>query len=74
MAVRAKFKCLSVQAFMNGLRNYDFGAVTDNTIPENQRFHKYTPAGSLKLTVDNPDVSFTPGAEYYIDITPASEQ
>jgi len=72
MAVRAKFRCQSVQSFGTALpANIAFSAVADASTPENERFTRYTPSGQLTLTVDNPAVVFTPGADYYLDITPA---
>jgi hypothetical protein len=50
---------------------YEFTAVHDNDTPENERYSKYTPVGSLKFTVTNPAVSFEPGKQYYLDFTPA---
>jgi hypothetical protein len=45
----------------------------DESIPEDQRYAKATPSGTLTITVDNPAVVFEPGASYYLDITPADE-
>lgn len=74
-ATRAKFLCRSEArvSFGNGdpQREYEFTAVYDDGIPEHERYAKYTPTGSMKLTVTNDAVSFKPGAYYYLDITPA---
>jgi len=71
---RAKFVCTGYDqnTDTSGPRAYHFDAVTDDSTPENERYHRYTPAGSLRLAVDNPAVEFTPGTSYYLDITPAS--
>lgn len=42
----------------------------DDGTPENHRFAKSTPTGTLKITVDNPDVTFEPSRLYYLDFTP----
>lgn len=76
MAVRAKFRVSSVTMFgtsREAQRLYTFHAVHDNSTPENERFTRYTPSGELKMTVDNPDVEFVPGQEFYLDFTPVSE-
>lgn len=66
MSVRAKFRC-------NG--NKDgvvlLLAVTKGS-EENKTFWKYTPAGSISLSITNPDAvsQFEAGKEYYVDFTP----
>jgi len=73
MTTRAKFRCDSVTSFTDASRRtYTFSAVYDASTPENARFTKYTPWGELKMTVDNPEVEFTPGQEYYVDFTSAA--
>jgi hypothetical protein len=71
---RAKFRCVSVETFHandpDGQRNYRFSAEYDTTIPEDQRYAKYTPIGNVSITVTNPNVSFEPGKSYYLDFTP----
>lgn len=77
MPIRAKFRCMSETRKKWGpedshvTRSYEFMAVYDETLPEDQRFAKATPSGSLTITVDNPAVSFEPGKSYYLDFTPA---
>lgn len=77
MTTRAKFRCVteSRSAFVveGDVRTYEFSAQYDQTIPEDQRYAKYTPSGSMKITVDNPNVQFKLGAQYYLDITEAEE-
>ena len=51
-------------------RTYRFQAAYDATVPEDQRYAKYTPSGDLRIQVDNPNVTFVPGKQYYIDFTP----
>jgi hypothetical protein len=73
MNVRAKFRCTSVTSYEGGSshRRYTFCAVGADHVPENQRFHKATPSGTLEIYVDNPAVSFEPGKSYYLDFSPA---
>lgn len=56
MKVRAKFKVTKVsQVDWNpAIRVIELSAVSADGIPEHERFHKYTPAGSMSLTIDNP--------------------
>jgi hypothetical protein len=74
--VRAKFRCMSENTkkwSTNGdaSRSYDFQAMYDPDVPEDQRYAKATPTGNLTIAIDNPAVTFEPGKAYYLDITPA---
>lgn len=71
MAVRAKFRVSSVTDF-GFTKQVKLVAVSDDGIPENQRYHKATPSGTLEMTIDNPPASdqFAPGREFYVDFTP----
>lgn len=77
MAVRAKFRCTAEKHVKwgagdsNVTRSYDFQAMYDPAAPEDQRYAKSTPSGTLSITVDNPAVSFEPGKSYYLDFTDA---
>lgn len=72
---RAKFRCSAVE--FQGIpgpdvpRIYTFAAVYDTSTEENKRFTRATPWGEIKMRVDNPDVTFTPGDIYYLDFTEA---
>lgn len=46
--------------------------VSADGVPENQRFHKYTPSGELTMYVDNPAVvaAMPVGSTFYLDFTP----
>jgi hypothetical protein len=72
--ILAKFRCTAEVNRVHS-RNADaqktveFTAVYDDGIPENQRFHKYTPSGRIELQVNNEAVDFEPGAEYYVTFT-----
>lgn len=73
MPTRAKFVCTGFDVDndrTDGPRSYAFSAMYDANQPEDQRYAKATPIGNLKMTVDNPAVTFEPGKAYYLDITP----
>lgn len=73
MPTRAKFVCTGFDTDndrTDGPRAYAFSAMYDPDQPEDQRYAKSTPVGNLKMTVDNPAVTFEPGKAYYLDITP----
>ena len=77
MMVRAKFVVQSVKTFAYGGREIEASAVTGSTadeIPENQRFHKATPIGTIRMFVDNPPAAevFKPGMSFYVDFTPTT--
>lgn len=74
MSVRAKVVCQYVQDF-GQVKEVKLIPVTpnaDDNIPENSRFHRYTPNGSITLTIDNPAAAdqFKPQQTYYLDFTP----
>lgn len=74
--IRAKFKCISEthHAYgQEGARQYRFQAQYDPNLPEDQRFAKATPSGTLEIHVDNPSAQFTLGADYYLDFVPVDE-
>jgi hypothetical protein len=78
VTTRAKFRCTGYTTTRWGAQAdpthaYEFQAMYDPDQPEDERFAKATPTGSLKFVVDNPSVSFEPGASYYIDITPVDD-
>lgn len=70
--VRAKFKCDQVTQYDGGAGEVKLSAVTSGS-EENKQFWKYTPAGDLKMHIDNPAAleTFEPGQEYYLDIQKA---
>lgn len=79
MTVRAKFRCNSEIVRKYGpedihvSRSYEFTAMYDPTVPEDQRYAKATPTGQLTIAVDNPAVTFVPGKFYYLDFTPTED-
>lgn len=76
VTTRAKFYCTSETRSAHGAdgaRTYRFQAAYDLDLPEDQRYSKYTPSGSLDITVDNPNVAFELGRHYYLDFTPVPD-
>ena len=79
MPVRAKFRCSTETHKRWGpeesqaSRSYEFMAVYDPAVPEDRRYAKASPSGSLTIQVDNPAVVFEPGKSYYLDFTPVDE-
>lgn len=76
MSVRAKFTLDSITRTSWGTATVlKFQAVGADEVPENQRYHKYTPSGCLEISVDNPAAveQFELGKSYYLDFTPVPE-
>jgi len=84
-SIRAKMRCDSVEKSHAGTQAGSAGptvqlfrelvklqAVTGGS-DENKQWSKYTPSGSLHLTIDNPGAQefFEPGKEYFVDVTEA---
>lgn len=75
--IRAKFRCISVTTHcygQEGSGTYKFQAMYDPDIPEDQRYAKATPSGSLEIVVDNPSAQFTVGDYYYLDFVPVDAE
>lgn len=68
MKTRCKFTCDSVTTYGNGYKDASFTPVMSGS-EENKSFWAASPSGSFKLGYVNPNVTFEPGKEYYIDIT-----
>lgn len=71
MRTRGKFQCFKASRYQGVSREYQFNAVCQDGTPENDRFHKYTPSGTITIMVDNPNVEFEPGKYYYVDFSEA---
>ena len=68
--VRAKFVCESVTNY-EGSKTAKFRAVY-GTAEENADFTKYTPNGSIEVSITNDapaDGAFVPGKNYFVDFT-----
>jgi hypothetical protein len=69
---RAKFKVLHIATSPDGSKSVSMAPVTSGS-SENEQFYRYTPAGSIQLSLMSPAAAnaFTEGAEVYVDFTPA---
>jgi hypothetical protein len=74
MATRAKFRVNQITQYTGGGKQVKLMAVTDNGDPENKAFWNATPAGTLDITISNPDAAdfFKVGQAYYLDFTEAA--
>ncbi|MFZ3002065.1 MAG: hypothetical protein WA071_17250 [Undibacterium umbellatum] len=70
LAVRAKFKVVSVTAHEGGVSSVKLQPVTNGS-DENKEFFKYTPYGSIEMGTINTSAAsrFVPGGEVYVDFT-----
>ena len=72
MTVRAKFRLTESAdlSWQPGAKRLTFNAEYDDTIPEDLKFDKYTPAGSFTMVCNNPAAlaQFKLGEQYYFDI------
>ena len=71
--IRAKMKVLSVTKHYHGAEEWNLEPVTTGT--GNESWSKFTPSGSLRLVVTNPETfgKVTPGAMMFVDLSPADE-
>lgn len=74
MAVRAKLQLVSIANNVSGQKTLRFEPRYDTSIPEDMRFQKATPWGSLEMIIDNPVAlaQFELGKTYYLDMTPVA--
>lgn len=68
-----KMRCDASTQFGGLGTRFTFNAACNDGTPEHDRFHKYTPSGSLEIHVDNPaaEAMFAVGQHYYMVIEPA---
>ena len=71
--VRAKFQVQKTSKMSWGGSEITMNPVSADEVPENQRFHKYTPSGTLIMSIDNPTAEefFKLGKSYYLDFSNA---
>ena len=71
--IRAKMVCEEVAKNINAGERVKLRAVYGDT-PENKSFSKWTPSATVEMQISNPAAlgAFVPGAEYYLDFTPAA--
>jgi hypothetical protein len=78
--MRAKFQINTIIPGYGGSETLIMNAVTskpfdENGVNEDNAYSKFSPAGSLSLTVNNPALAgqFKVGEKYYLDFTLAAE-
>lgn len=73
MTVRAKFRCDEVTEVAGGLKSVRMFPVINGS-EENKQFFQATPGGLIQLGLMNAEAAsqFKPGAEYFVDFTPAT--
>lgn len=81
MPVRAKFRCTKKSSSTSAAgygepKPVDTEEVTFQAVAgeENKEWSKWTPAGQLTMTINNPAAlaQFEVGRDYFLDFTPAS--
>lgn len=68
MKIKSKFNCDSVTDF-GGNKRAELSAATNGS-EENKSFAKYTPSGSLSISIDSDAPAadfFKPGKSYYLE-------
>jgi hypothetical protein len=73
MTIRCKFVCQSIQD--NGTpesKRVTLGTQYDPELPEDQRFTRWTPSGTLDVVIDNPAAvaQLAVGKAFYVDLLP----
>lgn len=75
--MRAKMEVTQVSAPYEGAEQIKFSAVSGSFGPagesEDNTYARYTPCGTLDITVNNPNLlgKFTAGQKFYLDFTAA---
>jgi len=72
MNTRCKFQCQTATTRADKSKDFSFTAISSGNDEEDKKFHKWTPSGSLTFNCLNPNVDFTPGKAYYLDVSEAS--
>ena len=74
--IRAKFKCLSVTRHEGNCEVVTFAAANGSMGSANAQWSKWTPNGSLNMTINNPEAlgRFAPGKFYFLDFAEAAEE
>ena len=78
--MRAKMQVNKITRHLNNMETVEMGCVTKgpygpNGESEDNTFARYSPAGGLSITINNPDLvgTMNPGDKFYIDFTLAPE-
>jgi len=71
MSFRVKFMVQSITDYGGDALSVSFAAIYDPTIPEDANFTKWTPTGSITMSITNRDViaRLKPGVKFYVDFT-----
>lgn len=79
MAIRAKFSCAFLEEIKTPEGDKESETVTLHAVygtdgTDNATWSKWTPAGTLSMTISNPEAfgQFVRGKEYFLDIKPAA--
>ena len=74
MAVRGKFSVSEITQYpwTEGRRVILTAVTGESGLPEDARYHKYTPSGRIDILIDNPAAleQFKIGQSVYVDFTP----
>ena len=76
--IRCKFKVTGVEdngsTESHASKKVTLSTQYDPTLPEDQRFTRWTPTGTLDVVIDNPAAlaRLAVGADYYVDLTPVT--
>lgn len=72
--LRAKFRCVSVTTHADGSEAVQLQAVYGDKEGVNAQWAKFTPSGSLSMTIsaEGAQGKLVPGVEYFIDFSVAS--
>ncbi len=77
MTVRCKFLCMAIDDIAGSTsKRVTLGAFYSPEVPEDVRFTKWTPTGTLGVTIDNPRAlaALAPGKYYYLDLSPVEPE
>lgn len=69
--VRGKFTVSEITSYQYGSQKITLAAQYDPNLPEDQKYAKATPSGTITMTVDNPPAAeyLEIGKSFYVDFT-----
>lgn len=75
MNLRAKFRVNHVIEYADGSEQVDLSAANGRADTANAQWSKWTPAGKLTMTINNPTAQkvLRPGAYVFLDISETTE-
>ena len=73
--VRGKFTVSEITTYQYGSKKITLQALYDPNLPEDQKYAKATPSGTITMQVDNPPAAdyLEIGKAFYVDFTRADE-